>query len=108
MSDVFTRYEIGLTQLLERLGSDHPSYVELLTLQTRLLENIAQVRDYSDSENLRSERNRILAQLNRLALDVLGMSFNELYESLARQPHREGDSALESSQQKHPSTSRLK
>lgn len=76
--DVFIRYETGLHRLLERLGSEHPHYVETLTLQTRLLENIAQVREYSDSENLRSERNRILTQLNRLALESLSVTFNQL------------------------------
>lgn len=78
MTDAFTSYEMGLTRLLERMGKEHPRYAESLTLQTRLLENIAQVRNYSDSENLRSERNRILAQLNRLALEATEVNFNEL------------------------------
>jgi hypothetical protein len=78
MPDVFDQYEQGLTQMLERLSADHPHYEEALTFQSRLLENIAQVRQYSDSENLRSERNRILGQLNRLALAVLEESFNDL------------------------------
>ena len=85
-ADTFTRYETGLTRLLERLGSDHAHYVEVLTLQTRLLENIAQVRNYSDSENLRSERNRMLMQLNRLALESLTVTFNELCELVSETP----------------------
>jgi len=86
MGDVFDSYKTGLTRLLKRLGSDHPHYVKALTLQTRLLENTAQVRNYSDSENLRSERNRILTQLNRLALESLGVTFNELCDLVVEPP----------------------
>jgi formylglycine-generating enzyme required for sulfatase activity len=86
MSDIFASYEKGLTQLLDRLGSDHLHYVESLTLQTRLLENLAQVRNFSDSENLRSERNRILEQLNRLTLKCLGVTFNQLCGLVSEPP----------------------
>jgi len=78
MQDVFTPYETGLTHLLRRLGKDHPRYTEALTLQSRLLENIVQARRYGDTETRRAERAQIVEQLNTLALDALGKSFNEL------------------------------
>jgi len=78
MNDVFTPYETGLTHLLRRLGQDHPRYAEALTLQSRLLENIAQARRYGDTETRRAERAQIVEQLNTLALDALGTTFNDL------------------------------
>lgn len=78
MAAIFTSYEYGLTELLKRLEKAHPRYAEALTLQARLLENISCVHKYSDSENLRSERNQILEQLNLLSVETLGDSFNEL------------------------------
>jgi len=77
MNDAFTPYETGLARLLERLGNDHPRYAEAQMFQIRLRENLDQVRSFSDSENLRSERNRIMAQLNRLALETVGKGFND-------------------------------
>jgi hypothetical protein len=78
MSDPFTSYETGLERLLEQLGSDHPRYVEALTLQSRLLENIIQARQYSDTETRRAERAQTMSTLNCLALEAVGVSFNEL------------------------------
>ena len=78
MQDVFTSYETGLTHLLRRLGQDHPRYTEALTLQSRLLENIAQARRYGDTDGLKHTRAQIVDILNDLALDTLGTSFNEL------------------------------
>jgi hypothetical protein len=80
VTDVFIRYETGLHRLLERLGSDHAHYVEALTLQSRLLENIAQTRQYGDMETRRAERAQILDTLNRLALQTVGVSFNKWCE----------------------------
>lgn len=76
--DNFAHYEVGLANLLEQIGQDHPRYVEGLGYQTRLLDNINWARRHGDSEARRSERSEIIAQLNTLALSVLGKSFNEL------------------------------
>jgi hypothetical protein len=84
--DVFVRYERGLHRLLERLGNDHQRYVEALTLQSRLLENIAQTRQYGDMEIRRAERAQILDMLNRLALEIVGVSFHEWCESATDAP----------------------
>jgi hypothetical protein len=78
MADAFTLYETGMNRLLERLGSDHPRYAEALTLQSRLLDNIAQARRYGDTETRRAERAQIVDTLNRLALETVKVSFSEL------------------------------
>ncbi|RMD67581.1 hypothetical protein D6833_00030 [Candidatus Parcubacteria bacterium] len=87
MRDVFTPYEIGLTNLLEQLGRNHPRYTEALTLQSRLLENIRRARRHGNPESHRAERAQIIDALNILTLDALAISFNELCESApARAP----------------------
>ena len=78
MSDPFDAYETGLARLLTRLDEGHPRYTEALTLQSRLQENIVQSRRYGDTESRRAERAQIVNALNRLALRVLGVSFNDL------------------------------
>lgn len=78
MTDTFASYETGLTELLERLGKEHSRYTEALTLQSRLLENVSQSRQYSDTETRRAERAQIVDALNRLALKTVEVSFNEL------------------------------
>ena len=83
--DAFTPYETGLTRLLERLDSDHPRYTEALTLQSRLLENIAQTRRYGDTDALKHARAQIVDSLNRLALETVGVSFNEVIGALEKE-----------------------
>jgi tetratricopeptide (TPR) repeat protein len=78
MSSALASYETGLSLLLKRLGQKHPRYTEALTLQSRLLENLAQARRYGDTETRRAERAEIIDRLNHLALETLGVSFNEL------------------------------
>jgi hypothetical protein len=81
MTDIFPHYEQGLEELLERLGKNHPRYTDALTLQTRLLENIAQTQRYGDTETRRAERAQILDTLNQLASQTVRVSFNKLYLS---------------------------
>jgi hypothetical protein len=78
VADSFDAYEHRLKELLRLLGKEHPRYDEALTFQSRLLESIHAARTYGDTENLRFERNKILQELNRLALKELKQSFNEL------------------------------
>jgi hypothetical protein len=85
MSDPFTSYETGLKRLLERLGSDHPRYADALVYQQRLQENIAQARQYGDTETRRAERVQILDSLNRITQESLNMPFNALCESAIQQ-----------------------
>ena len=76
--DIFATYEDRMKALLSRLTPAHPSYAEALTYQQRLIESIAASRRYGDTETTRAERARVIDQLNRLALEALGMSFNQL------------------------------
>ncbi len=78
MTEVYTHYEHGLQTLLERLGKEHYRYTEALTLQARLLENIALTQQYGDTETRRAERAQILDGLNALSIAVLQVSFNDV------------------------------
>lgn len=86
--DEFTPYEIGLTRLLEKLGEGHPCYIEALTLQSRLLNNINQARLYGDDATSKTARAQIVKSLNQLALEGLGISFNEVAEGDSGQRER--------------------
>jgi len=78
MDDLFARYERGLARLFDRLGVGHPLAGEALVYQQRLQENIDSARRYSDTQELRAERSQMVEQLNRLAKEAIGSSFNEL------------------------------
>jgi len=78
MNEGLNGYLEGLRKLLGQLGQAHPRYVEGLTLEQRLHENIAQTRRHGDTETRRAERSQIVEALNRLALEEAGTSFNEL------------------------------
>jgi hypothetical protein len=76
-------YERGLDALGAQLEQTN-RYLEFTTLEARLHENLRDERLYGTSETSRSERARIINSLNRLALKVLGLSFNDL--ALGRVP----------------------
>ena len=78
LGDVYTPYENGLEQLLERLGNGHPHYLNALSYEHQLSENIRQARKYGDTKARRAERSEIIEQLNRLALSTIGIPFNRL------------------------------
>jgi hypothetical protein len=101
LGDAFTPCETGLQHLLERLGKDHPRYTDALALEAELRENIAQTRLRRGSENRRADRDRILGQLNRLALETVGMDFNELCNS--EPPELPPSSPVKSSSKESPS-----
>lgn len=84
-NDIYTSYERGVQALLERLDAQHPDRGHALTQQQRLSENIAKARRFGDTEANRSERAIIIDQLNSLAHDALGISFNELTQHAASQ-----------------------
>jgi hypothetical protein len=60
-----------------RSGHYH-RYDEFNVLEARLRENRSGERLYGASEQSRRERAQVIDALNRLALDVLGTSFNDL------------------------------
>jgi hypothetical protein len=70
-------HERGLDALRAQLEQTN-RYLEFATLEARLRENLSDERLYGTNETSRSERARIINSLNRLALEVLGLSFNDL------------------------------
>lgn len=83
MTDIFAAYARTLKELLKQLGKDHPRYTEALSLQSRLLENTAQTRRYGDTEIRRAERAQVVDELNHLAQQTLGTSFNQFRDAHA-------------------------
>lgn len=76
------RYEEGLKRLknaVQNEGKDRQ--LALATLEERLISNLRDEHIFGTSEVIRSERARIIFELNRLALVVLNQTFNELCES---------------------------
>jgi hypothetical protein len=70
-------FERGLDALGAQLEQTN-RYLEFTTLEARLHENLGDERRYGPNETSRSNRARIVAGLNGLALEVLGLSFNDL------------------------------
>ncbi len=71
-------YQEAVGRLLELLGTDAPHHRDVLTYQARLAENQNNTNLYGDTEELRSERAKIVAQLNQVALDSLGKTLAEV------------------------------
>jgi hypothetical protein len=81
--DVYYRYEAGLHLLRNRTDKSTPRYLELLTYEHRLKENITKSRLYGDTPTRRAERNEIIHYLNGLALSVLNEAFNDVCDSVS-------------------------
>jgi hypothetical protein len=77
-SDVYSVYEIGMRQLLHRLGQNHSLHLEVLVYHQRLFENVTQSRRHGDTDARKAERSEIINRLNQIALSTLGISFSEL------------------------------
>jgi hypothetical protein len=84
--DVFSRYERGLGLLMNRFGSAHIRYTELLTYEQRLAENISEARRHGDTGDRRAERAVVVEQLNLLASAELRLTFNELCGGSSPEP----------------------
>ncbi|MCX6580006.1 MAG: SUMF1/EgtB/PvdO family nonheme iron enzyme [Candidatus Aminicenantes bacterium] len=76
--DEFTEYEKGLKLLNQYFDKEHPEILNFKSLESRLNENIRSARINGDNQNNKSDRNRILNQLNLLSLKFTQFSFNEL------------------------------
>jgi hypothetical protein len=76
--DPYYRYEVGLSRLRSRIDQGHSRYVELLTYEQRLRENLTNVRLYGDTSDRSAERTEIIHRLNEIALSVLKEPFNDL------------------------------
>lgn len=64
--------EAQIEALLASLPKNDPRYPEISSLQAQLNDNVAKSGLYGDTEAQRADRNRILHELNRLSLEVLG------------------------------------
>lgn len=72
-------FERGLAALNERLAqADVETRLAFSVLESRLKDNLRDDRLYGTTEAIRSDRARIIYELNRLALNQVGPSFNEL------------------------------
>lgn len=87
-------YERGL-DTLKQLAQDTDWYADFALQEARLRENLRDERRYGPSEQTRRDRTRIVDQLNALALEHLGISFNDLClgqtPPLQSPPKRKGD-----------------
>jgi len=72
-------YEQGLAALKAGLAAAHPNLLaEFAVLEERLLDTARRERLFGGSEATRSERSQVVYELNGLALQKLGVSFNDL------------------------------
>lgn len=74
IGDLYSAYEQGLEKLAEQVGQN----LEMLTYEQQLRENIGQTRRHGDNGERVSRRSEIIEQLNRLAIQKAGQSFNDL------------------------------
>ncbi len=81
-------YKRGLTELKTRIRTGYPDFlVEFSTLEARLLDNLSSEQRFGTNETLRSDRAKVVAELNRMAFDTIGISFNELCIKDNAKPH---------------------
>lgn len=76
--DLYSRYQFGACCLVECLDQNDPHYGKASILQERLTNNIEQTRLYGETPIFSAERYQILNQLDKLAQDVLNISFYKL------------------------------
>lgn len=72
-------YRNGLASI-KKLASEKPWQQKFLVLEASLLENIESEELFGTSQQIRSDRARIILQLNKLAMDNIGKSFNDFCE----------------------------
>ncbi|MFZ5922142.1 MAG: toll/interleukin-1 receptor domain-containing protein [Chloroflexota bacterium] len=77
-SRLFAGYLRGVETLLERLGSDHPRYDDVIRLKIQLRENIENENNVEEIPGSEPKRARIITQLNRISLEELHISFDGL------------------------------
>ena len=79
--DMYTRYEIGIHALMKQIDSQHPKYQAIAAQKLLLDENLREVRTFFDTADLKHRRIQILAKVDALALDILGIPFDDLCNS---------------------------
>jgi AAA ATPase domain len=81
LSTVTAQYEHGIGLLLDAIGGKAVQTPGLTELRDRVVALAAVISDaerLGDADRLRRERNSLVSAVNRLALDVAGLSFPEL------------------------------
>jgi len=78
MMSLHGRYLSGVSDLLRAVGQTKAAYLSVLTLQGRLTQVIAEIRQYGLTETARAEIAQVTTELNRLSLAHLGKSFYNL------------------------------
>ena len=86
MNDAFTPYERGLREFQQRLGKQPERLPDFFNYEHQLRTNIQRARDDGETPILSADRNRIVRQLNALALETVGVSFNEMCGLGRREP----------------------
>jgi formylglycine-generating enzyme required for sulfatase activity len=78
MKTHFINYRIGIQEFLNSLGKQHSQYLNAANYQNQLLENLNDVEQFGDNDTLRSTRNRLISQLDQLAMMTLEKTFSDL------------------------------
>lgn len=73
----YISYRIGIKKLQEIIGKQHEKYLDVTNYQNQLLENLNEVESFGDNENLRSNRYKLLNQIDKLALETTGKEFSQ-------------------------------
>ncbi len=76
----FYVYKRGLNILINMIGRENKYYFSALTFEQRLNENIQESELYGDNEIQKTDRAKIIYELNKLSIEVLNYSFNDLCE----------------------------
>src|SRR5262245_58869557 len=83
-------YSLGLNRLKSEIPQTNEDYLNLLSLEARLLSALDDEQSVGIAEVSRVEKARVLRELNALSLKVMGVSFNDLcsiqFTSLRRGP----------------------
>jgi hypothetical protein len=102
---IYDDLENGISRFIEELksmvGQDNYIFHEALGYQSQLHENISYTRQFGETNDVRSRRNQILYELNRLSLKHLGKDFNSFYLNAANTVSK--NNAADTSSEKVPS-----
>jgi hypothetical protein len=88
MTDDLQCHKLALDKLKALLGKDHAKYRDVLQFEYALMDIVKQEAAYGSNDSRRSERRRIVGQLNNLALEAQVTSFTDLYDEAEREAAR--------------------
>lgn len=76
--DPYDRYLQAVADALQKINRESDQYLHMLTLQGRLAQVIAEIRQYGASESARVELARITTELDRVCIAGLGQSYRSM------------------------------